>query len=79
MVRPGLTGLAQIKGRNSVNWDERLNYDVIYIQKITFIKDFKIILLTLGKVLRKSDITTVGDVPFQNLDIERGSINHEKT
>ena len=42
MVRPGLTGLAQIKGRNSVNWDERLNYDVIYIQKITFIKDFKI-------------------------------------
>ncbi len=79
IVRPGLTGLAQIKGRNSINWDERLNYDIIYVQKITFIKDVKIILLTLGKVLRKSDVTTVGDVKFQNLDIERGSLDDKKT
>lgn len=55
-VRPGLTGLAQVNGRNAISWDQKLSYDVEYISKITFIKDIKIILLTVVKVLKKSDI-----------------------
>ncbi len=55
-VRPGLTGLAQINGRNAIGWDEKLAFDVEYISKITFIGDMKIIFATFGKVFKRSDI-----------------------
>ncbi len=55
-VRPGLTGLAQINGRNLVQWDQRLAYDVEYVKKITFISDMKIILQTLKKVFMREDV-----------------------
>ena len=59
-VRQGLTGLAQVNGRNNITWEDKINYDLEYIQNITFINDIKIILKTIGKVLKKSDIVTDG-------------------
>ncbi len=59
-VRQGLTGLAQVNGRNNVDWEEKINYDLQYIEKITFIGDIKIILKTVGKVFARKDIETDG-------------------
>lgn len=59
-VRQGLTGLAQVNGRNNISWEEKLNYDLEYIQNITFIGDLKIILKTVFKVFKKDDINTDG-------------------
>lgn len=55
-VRPGLTGLAQVNGRNAIEWDKKLAYDVEYVNHITFLKDVKIIIATVMKVLKRSDI-----------------------
>ena len=55
-VRPGLTGWAQVNGRNNVNWDERFALDVEYINSISVFMDLKILLLTALKVLKHSDI-----------------------
>ena len=55
-VRPGLTGLAQISGRNLVQWDQRLAYDVEYVKKITFRGDLTILMKTIGKVLKRADV-----------------------
>ena len=55
-IRGGITGLAQINGRALCRWDDRFAYDVKYVQNITFIGDIKILLLTVKKVLIKSDI-----------------------
>lgn len=59
-VRQGLTGLAQVSGRNNISWEEKLNYDLQYIENITFIGDIKIIFKTVLKVLKKEDINTEG-------------------
>lgn len=59
-VRPGLTGLAQVSGRNNLTWEEKFTYDLEYIKNISFFRDLKIILLTLIKVLKKEDISTNG-------------------
>ena len=55
-VRPGLSGLAQVNGRNFIDWDHRLAFDVQYVKKITFIGDFRIILQTALKFVKKEDI-----------------------
>ena len=55
-VRPGLTGLAQVHGRTASNWDERLKYDINYVDHVTFFTDLKIILLTIKKVLVREGI-----------------------
>lgn len=57
-VRPGLTGLAQINGRNFINWDKRFALDVKYTKRITFLSDIKIILGTIGKFLHHRNIAT---------------------
>lgn len=67
-VRPGITGLAQINGRNALSWNERLAFDVAYAKNITFWGDLKIAARTVMKVLKRSDIT-VGKEEF--LDVER--------
>ncbi len=59
-VRQGLTGLAQINGRNNIDWGEKINYDLKYMEKITFVGDLKIILKTIKKVLKKENINTEG-------------------
>lgn len=55
-VRPGLTGLAQVNGRNAISWDDKLAWDVDYIKKITLLKDVKIIFKTFVKIIKRSDI-----------------------
>ncbi len=59
-VRQGLTGLAQINGRNNLTWEEKIEYDLEYIKNITFINDVKIIFKTIGKVFKREDIETEG-------------------
>lgn len=59
-VRQGLTGLAQVNGRNNITWEEKINYDLEYIKNITFIGDVKIIFKTAIKVFKKDDINTEG-------------------
>lgn len=55
-VRPGLTGLAQINGRNAISWDEKLRLDIEYVNHITLANDFRILVKTVGKTLKRSDI-----------------------
>lgn len=71
-VRPGLTGWAQVNGRNSLKWDERFKKDLEYVDNISFLFDIKIILLTIKKVLFKEDIQMGEELHFSRLDIERG-------
>ena len=56
-VRPGLTGLAQINGRNSVGWEKRFQFDVEYVNNISFALDVKIFLGTISKVINRSDVS----------------------
>lgn len=58
-VRPGLTGLAQVNGRNAIDWDTKLALDVEYVAKICFSNDVKIVMLTLYKVFKRADIQFV--------------------
>lgn len=55
-VRPGLTGWAQVNGRNSIDWDTRFKLDLEYINNISFAFDLKIIIMTILKVFKRSDI-----------------------
>lgn len=55
-VRPGITGLAQVKGRNSLSWEDKFAFDIQYVKKMSFILDLKIIMETVSKVIKKSDI-----------------------
>lgn len=57
-VRPGLTGLAQVNGRNAVSWEIRFEYDVKYVDDITFVGDMKIIFRTVIKVLKHDGISS---------------------
>ena len=57
-VRPGLTGYAQVHGRNAIGWDERFDMDVKYISRITFLGDISIILHTIGKVFKREGISS---------------------
>lgn len=54
-VRPGLSGLAQVNGRNAISWEEKFDWDVTYVDNITFIGDVKIILLTIWKAFVKEE------------------------
>ena len=63
-IRPGLTGLAQINGRNNLMWDERIALDVKYAQNITIIGDLKIIFKTIIKVLKRSDVAEKRIIPL---------------
>ena len=72
-VRPGLTGLAQISGRNALAWDSRLALDVKYAEDITFLGDVKIILMTVVKVIRREDVVDAGSFEMLDLDQERKS------
>lgn len=55
-VRPGITGLAQIKGRNSISWEEKFDYDVKYVQNHNLIMDINILFCTLFKVFKREDV-----------------------
>lgn len=59
-VMPGLTGLAQVSGRNAISWEDKLATDLRYIRRITFLGDVKIVLLTVKKVFCREDISAAG-------------------
>jgi len=64
-VRPGITGWAQINGRNNIDWQERLEMDVWYVNHISFFLDFKIVILTLIKVLKREGINAMDAVTMK--------------
>ena len=70
-VRPGLTGLAQISGRNFLLWEERFALDVAYSRELSFSKDVGILVQTVKKVLRHEDIAVSVNQVMQDLDVER--------
>ena len=74
-VRSGLTGLAQVKGRNLLSWEERFKLDVEYTKNVSFINDLKIIFQTIGIVFSKKGVTTENG---STMDYFRGSNNSEE-
>ena len=73
-VRPGLTGLAQISGRNSISWEEKFNDDIKYIKNITFINDIKIFFNTIIKVFKREGISQENNVTMEKF---KGTPNKE--
>ena len=76
-VRPGLTGLAQVMGRNNISWEQKLEYDLQYIAKITLWGDIKILFLTVFRVLKREDTVregTVSDIDFGDYLLEKGEV-----
>lgn len=82
-VLPGLTGLAQVNGRNATNWPERFAYDVAYVEDITFMNDLSILFKTVEKVLQHQDITVRGTGKvidfdkFRQQEWEKSKINEK--
>ena len=78
-VRPGLTGRAQVNGRNNIKWEQKFEYDLQYIDNgITFLGDMKIIFQTVGKILKRSDTVregTVSDMDYGDWLIMEGKID----
>ena len=70
-VRPGLTGLAQVNGRNAISWEEKLKYDTEYIKEISFYSDLKIIFKTIKKTIKRKDIKMGKELQFGKLNVER--------
>lgn len=70
-IRPGLTGLAQISGRNFVSWKERLEKDIEYVEKVNILLDIKIILLTIIKVLKRENLAVDTNCVEPNFAEER--------
>ncbi|MDX1901438.1 MAG: sugar transferase [Gammaproteobacteria bacterium] len=69
-VRPGLTGWAQVNGRNLLSWDQKFSYDVWYVEHCSFLLDCKIILLTLVKILKREGINAAGQATMTRFDFE---------
>ena len=77
-VRPGLSGWAQVNGRNSTPWDLRLQQDLYYVNNVSFLFDLKIVFLTIVKVIKKSDILVGKEIPAGRLDQDRKDKIQEK-
>jgi sugar transferase EpsL len=71
-VRPGLTGLAQISGRNAITWDEKFAADIAYIDACTMWQDIKIIMRTVEKIVRRDGISAPGEATMPYFDGSRG-------
>jgi lipopolysaccharide/colanic/teichoic acid biosynthesis glycosyltransferase len=61
-VKPGITGWAQVNGRNTISWQQKFEYDVWYVEKVSFILDCKIVFLTIKKVFKREGITSENSV-----------------
>lgn len=80
-VRPGITGLAQVNGRNNITWERKFEYDLEYIDKLSILTDIKILFKTVGKVLKRSDTVrdgTVSDIDFGDWLMEEGRVTKEE-
>lgn len=74
-VRPGLTGLAQVNGRNAIEtWEARFEFDLKYIKECSFMMDIKIVFLTIQKVLKRSDILVGSEIKVGRLDYARREV-----
>lgn len=77
-IRPGLTGLAQINGRNAISWEEKFAYDIEYVNNITVWGDIKIIFGTVGAVFKRSGISSKTNSTMEEfMGNEAGSITNE--
>lgn len=70
-VRPGISGLAQVNGRNTVSWNDRLAFDVVYVENLSFKLDLQIFYKTVLKVIVSENIVIDPESIMQNLDDER--------
>lgn len=70
-VLPGLTGLAQVNGRNAIGWEQRFAYDLEYVNNVSFFMDAKILCMTAGKVLNRSGVLSGADQTTVDFDIYR--------
>jgi lipopolysaccharide/colanic/teichoic acid biosynthesis glycosyltransferase len=75
-VRPGFTGYAQVHGRNSISWEEKFEYDVHYVDNITFLGDWKIIFQTVATVLKRDGISSATSVTMEEF-MGTGDAEHE--
>ena len=64
-VRPGITGWAQVNGRNAISWEEKFKYDVEYVDKLNFFLDMKIVFLTIKKIVVKEGISQKGNATME--------------
>lgn len=64
-VRPGITGWAQVNGRNAISWEEKFKYDVEYVDKLNFLLDMKIVFLTIKKIIIKEGISQEGNATME--------------
>ncbi len=82
IARPGLTGLAQVNGRNNITWEQKFEYDLKYVNGgTTFFSDIKIIFKTVGKVLKRKDTVrdgTASDIDFGDWLLQEGKITKEE-
>ena len=70
-VKPGLSGWAQVNGRNTISWEEKFCFDIWYVDNQSFCLDLRILLLTIWKVIRREGISAVGEAtmpPFSGTD-----------
>ena len=74
-VKPGISGLAQVNGRNNLTWEKKFEYDIYYSKNISFLLDLKILLLTIYKVFSQKDINQNGSVTTKNF---KRKIDHER-
>jgi lipopolysaccharide/colanic/teichoic acid biosynthesis glycosyltransferase len=74
-VMPGITGLAQVSGRNAAVWDRKFERDVHYVDHVSFLLDVRILLRTVTKVLRREDVSPDGDVNVPPFTGPRPSVN----
>lgn len=73
-VRPGITGWAQVNGRNAISWEEKFEYDVWYVEHQSFLLDMRILLMTLRRLFQRADISHGGHVTMPHFT---GSKEHE--
>ena len=71
-VRPGLTGLAQVNGRNAISWEEKFRYDVEYVDNLSLMLDIKIILMTVLKVVKRDGISSQNSATMEEFMGQQG-------
>lgn len=70
-VRPGLTGLAQVNGRNALGWEDRFAYDLQYVENCSFLMDLKVLGMTVGKVLKRTGTLSGAEQTVADFDVYR--------
>lgn len=76
-VRPGLTGLAQVSGRNSISWDSKFKYDIEYIKNLSFVNDLKIVFMTVKKVFIREGIGQGEEHPGNLYDVRKDWLDED--